>query len=371
MKVGLLTTGFPRSEGDHSAGFLLSLARGLVSQGHEVRVLAPEPGESRVPPRWPGIELRWLPYARPRALQRTFYGAGAPDNLRSAPSRWLGAASFTAALRASAPQALRDCDALVSSWCLPCGWAASELANGRDHLCICHETDLRWLARMPARRALARRIARGASAMWFLSDSHRRRFLDLAALREEEVRTHLGSMPIAPPLELGVSRDALRAEKGLDRFTLLFLGRLVPVKGVDRLLEAAARLRRPTQIRVAGDGPSRAELESLAQRLGVDAHFEGWVSGRRKERLLRACDALVAPSRAGDGLPTVLFEAKARSMPIIATRVGAIAARLNDAADTRLVAPDDPAALAEAIESLQDSSDPAQGWTRSVPLGGL
>ena len=40
MKVGLLTSGFPRFEGDHSGGFLLTLARGLVAHGHEVRVLA-------------------------------------------------------------------------------------------------------------------------------------------------------------------------------------------------------------------------------------------------------------------------------------------------------------------------------------------
>ena len=80
-----------------------------------------------------------------------------------------------------------------------------------------------------------------------------------------------------------------------------------------------------------------------------------------------ACDAMVAPSRPGDGLPTVLFEAKARSMPIIASRVGAIPARLSETAHTRLVAPGDPDALADAIQSLAGD----QGCTRSVPLGGL
>jgi glycosyltransferase involved in cell wall biosynthesis len=207
--------------------------------------------------------------------------------------------------------------------------------------------------------------------MWFLSASHRARFLALAELESGAVRSHLGSMPIAPPPELGMSRRALRREMGLDRFTLLFLGRLVPVKGVDLLLHAAARAARPVHVRIAGDGPARAALEALARRLGVDAHFEGWVSGQRKEQLLVACDAMVAPSRPGDGLPTVLFEAKARSMPIIASRVGAIPTRLREAAETRLVAPGDPNALVDAIDSLAAAPDRAQGWTRSVPLGGL
>ena len=370
MKLGLLTTGFPRFEGDHSGAFLLSLARGLVSQGHQLVVLAPEPREARAP-EWPGIKLRAVPYARPRDLQRTFYGPGAPDNLRMRPARWLGAASFSAALVVRAARELRDCDALVSSWSLPCGWVASELARGRAHLCICHETDLRWLSQMPGGRTLARRIARGASSMWFLSAGHRERFLALAGLGPDAIRSHLGPMPIEPPRALSAGRDALRRELGIERFTLLFLGRLVPVKGVDQLLRAAARLRTPAHVRIAGDGPARRELETLARELGVDARFEGGVSGERKASLLVACDALVAPSRPGDGLPTVLFEAQARALPLVATRVGAIPRRIAASPHAQLVPPNDIVALREAIDTLARASEHAQGVTRSVPLGAL
>ncbi len=355
MKVGLVTTGFPRFEGDHSGAFLLSLARGLVSQGHRVVVLAPESPEACTLD-WPGIEHRTVPYARPRDLQRTFYGAGAPDNLGMRPARWLGAASFSAALRIRAARELRDCDALVSSWCFPCGWVASEIAGARAHLCICHETDLRWLSRVPGGRALTRRIARGSTSMWFLSAGHRERFLALAGLESDAIRSHLGPMPIDPPRALSGGRDALRRELGIERFTLLFLGRLVPLKGVDQLLHAAARLRTPAHVRIAGDGPARKELETLAKELGVDAHFEGWVSGEHKESLLVASDALVAPSRPGDGLPTVLFEAQARGLPLVTTRVGAIPSRLTESPQAQLVPPDDIGALRDAIDTLAEAS---------------
>jgi glycosyltransferase involved in cell wall biosynthesis len=358
MRVGLLTTGFPRFEGDPSGAFLLTLARGIVAGGHEVRVLAPEPAFRQPPPRWTGIDLRWIPYARPRTLQRTFYEAGAPDNLRLHPRRWAGAASFSAALFVAAERFLDDCDALVSSWCVPSGWVASTVARGRDHLCICHETDIRWLTRVPCGRVVARSIVAGASGFWFLSAPHRDRFFAIADL-DPPAAAHIGPMPIEPPRDPGSSRMELRRRLGLRRFTVLFLGRLVPLKGADQLLRAAASLAEPVDIRIAGDGPERDRLSALARSLGIHVTFEGWVEGARKEALLRACDALVVPSRTDDGLPIVLFEAQRRALPIVATRVGAIAEALEPGPRVRLVPPDDPEALRHAINALRASLAPS------------
>ena len=353
MKIGLLTTGFPRFEGDCSGAFLLTLARRLVEHGHTVRVLAPEPPHRLHAPWWPGIDVTWVPYARPRALQRTFYGSGAPDNLRLRPGRWAGAVSFAAALHRASKRELADCDSLMSSWCIPSGWVTSRTAEGRPHLCICHATDIRWLSKMPGGRSVAREIAAGASSMWFLSDALRDLFYGTAGLDRSLVTAHLGPMPIEPPLPLPESRAALRLRLGIEGFTLLCLGRLVPVKGIDQLLHAVAALPEPISVRVAGEGPERDKLYSLAKRLAVDATFEGWVTGERKEALLRACDAIVVPSRPHDGLPTVLFEAKARALPIIATTAGAIPDQMRDYAGALLVPPDDGAALRQAIRQLR------------------
>lgn len=360
MKIGLLTTGFPRFEGDGAGSFLLTLARGVVAHGHSVRVLAPEPRERRPAPRWPGIEVSWVPYARPRGLQQTFYGSGAPDNLRLQPARWAGAASFATTLYRASKRELEGCDTLISSWCVPCGWVASKTAAGRPHLCICHATDVRWLAEVPGGRALARGIAEGATSTWFLSEPLRERFFQTAGLRADSVTAHVGPMPIEPPRPLPQSRSELRRSLGIDDFTLLFLGRLVPVKGVDLLLHAAAALPEPISVRIGGDGPELARLRALAQRLQVNATFEGWVTGERKEALLRACDAIVVPSGPKDGLPTVLFEAKARCLPIIATEAGAIPEHLHEQPDTLLVPPHDQAALVEAIDRLRSRLAPSR-----------
>ena len=165
--------------------------------------------------------------------------------------------------------------------------------------------------------------------------------------------THLGPMPIEAPLPLGIDRELLRCRLGIEGFTVLFLGRLVPVKGVRDLLFAIASMPERVSIRIAGDGPDRAALMALARRLKVDATFEGWVASERKEALLRACDAMVVPSHAGDGLPTVLFEARARDLPVVATRAGAIADTLKGSSDAFLVPPGDRAALGRAMEALR------------------
>ncbi len=353
MKIGLLTTGFPRFEGDCAGSFLLTLARRVVEHGHTVRVLAPEPRHPRPVPQWPGIEVNWVPYARPRALQQTFYGSGAPDNLRLRPARWAGAASFAAALYRASARRLADCDALISSWCVPCGWVASKTAEGRAHLCICHATDVRWLSNTPGGGAFAREIADGATSMWFLSDPLRQRFFQTAALPPATVTGHVGPMPIEPPQSLPETRSELRRRLGIDGFTVLCLGRLVPVKGVDQLLHAVAALPEPISIRIAGDGPERARLRAIAQRLQINVTFDGWVAAERKEALLRGCDAIVVPSGPLDGLPTVLFEAKARALPIIATEAGAIPDHLHGDARTLLVPPNDRAALTDAIHQLR------------------
>jgi glycosyltransferase involved in cell wall biosynthesis len=352
MRIGLLTTSFPRFDGDCSGSFLLTLARRLVEHGHLVRVLAPEPcGKSPVP-RWPGIVVRWVPYARPRGLQQTFYGGGAPDNLRLHPGRWAGAASFGATLYDASKRELAHCDALVSSWCVPSGWVASRTAMGRTHLCICHATDVRWLSKVPGGGAIARQIAGGTTSMWFLSAQLRDRFFATARLSSSIMSTHVGPMPIEPPRLLRESRSELRRRLGIKGFTLLFLGRLVRVKGLEHLLHALASLPERISLRIAGGGPEHGRLCALAQQLGVDATFEGWVAGERKEALLQACDAIVVPSSPLDGLPTVLFEAKARARPIITTEVGAIPDHMRGYAGALLVPPNDPPALARAIREL-------------------
>jgi len=123
------------------------------------------------------------------------------------------------------------------------------------------------------------------------------------------------------------------------------------LKGIDVLLEAMALLtqggRRVTAT-IVGDGPDRAALQAQAAALGLAAQvrFVGAKPARAGFALGRL---LVVPSRA-ESLPYIVLEAAAAAVALIATRVGGIPEIFGpDAAD--LVAPGDPAALADAIRT--------------------
>src|SRR5690606_27591849 len=122
-------------------------------------------------------------------------------------------------------------------------------------------------------------------------------------------------------------RTQARRALGLadDERHLLFLGTLLPAKGVDVLLQACATLaarRADWRLHLVGDGPERARLAAQAQALGIDARvvFHGSRAHAELPEWLRASDLFVLPSRS-EGIPNVLLEALSRgpdATPMIA-----------------------------------------------------
>lgn len=134
------------------------------------------------------------------------------------------------------------------------------------------------------------------------------------------------------------------------------LGRLCPSKGHDTLLRAASLLqgrRRRLTVVFVGDDPAQGtyeqRLRSLATRLGVRVRFCGYHADAA--RYLPAFELLAVPSRA-EPFGLVTAEALARGVPVIATHTGGSAEIIRDGVEGLLVAPDDPEALAVALERL-------------------
>jgi glycosyltransferase involved in cell wall biosynthesis len=125
-------------------------------------------------------------------------------------------------------------------------------------------------------------------------------------------------------------------------------------KGVDVLLEACARVAAPLRLHVFGDGELRGALEERARRLEVDAVFHGTVADLRSR--LPNFDVFVLPSR-GENLPIVLLEAMAAAVPVVATRVGGVPELVEDGSSGLLAEPDDPEALAGALERLAGNEE--------------
>jgi glycosyltransferase involved in cell wall biosynthesis len=364
-RVGFITTSFPRYRGDPSGSFVHGLAAAMVARGHRVEVVVPQPDG---PDDWKG-DASWLrgvrvfsaAYVRPRRFQRLFFNAGAPDNLFDMPRLWGLVPPAMAGLYLAALRRSRRWDGVISHWLVPSALIAGGLPLGKKrHLATGHSGDVHMIRRSPLKNLLARAVIRSADRVGFVSEQLRSEFENalgprLAAQNSERlVVTPMGVDPecFQSRRERGVAREEL----GLDRFTVLFLGRLVPIKGADLLIEALAG-RREMQIVVAGDGPQRERLERAASVRGVNAQFLGEVDQETRADLFAACDVLAVPSRElGDGrhegIPLVVIEAMAAGLPVVAADTGAIGEIVKDG-ETGLLAPShEQSALCDAISKI-------------------
>ncbi|HWP99574.1 MAG TPA: glycosyltransferase [Vicinamibacterales bacterium] len=135
-------------------------------------------------------------------------------------------------------------------------------------------------------------------------------------------------------------------------------GRLSPEKGFDVALRALAELRseRVVRLLLLGEGPERATLERLAAELGVADRvlLPGYRADAR--RYMRLFDVFILPSLT-EGLPITLLEAMQAGVPIVATRVGGVAAVLDEGCGGLLVPPGDAARLAASIRRCLEDRD--------------
>ena len=149
-----------------------------------------------------------------------------------------------------------------------------------------------------------------------------------------------------------------------DATDVVFVGELRKLKGVDVLIEAAARLARegrPISITVVGDGPDAAAFHAQARSLGDSVRFIGPMPARQAFARGRC---LAVPSRA-ESLPYIVLEAAAAAIPIITTAVGGIPEIFGPQASL-LIPPGDPAALMRALADLCD--DPRRARNDALTL---
>lgn len=122
---------------------------------------------------------------------------------------------------------------------------------------------------------------------------------------------------------------------------LLFVGRLVPYKGADILLDALGQLpaavRQQLRLTVVGDGPERPALEAQTQRLGLSdmVHFPGWVAQRQTRKFYAAADIFCFPSVREFG-GAVVLEAMASGLPCIVVDHGGIAEYVTPACGVKI-----------------------------------
>ena len=285
-------------------------------------------------------EGAWLPRVEPSVPVTAFPIAGF-----TRPRTLARAAAFVRWCRTNRIAVLQACDFYSNAFALP----AAALARVPARI-----GSRRELApdKRPAQLALQRQAYRCAHAIVANSSAAAER---LCGEGISASRIHV--------IPNGVDLDRTsfeRTPRGLQ--TILTVANLRKEKAHEVLFAAVAQLlpRHPSLgVKVAGDGPRAQELRNVAASFGVADRIA--FLGHREDvpALLEEADLFVLPSRS-EAFPNSVIEAMTAGLPVIASAVGGLLELVDSGRTGLLVPPDDPAALARALESLLTAPDRAR-----------
>jgi glycosyltransferase involved in cell wall biosynthesis len=314
-------------------------ANALWERGHEVWVATFEPempgGSLREELRLPEDRVIFLPYSRMRSLRGFF--------------------TLVSTLNRLHPSAI-----LTHHWFAnTVGRLAARFVSGKPTVIAFEHSD--YAAVNPARQLFFDRILQFGSRIVAVSDA-----VKTSLVRRGIEEKRITVIPNGLDLE--------RYDRGRDRnshlFRFVFIGRLISSKKVDVLIHALTRVSEASLI-LAGDGPERQRLETLAEDLGLASRVRFMGAVLDVSAVLAESDCLVLPSvREGFGL--VILEALASGIPVIASDLPAFSGLLAHGENGLAIPPGDEGALAEGMRRM--STDRAfyahvRDGAKKTPIG--
>jgi glycosyltransferase involved in cell wall biosynthesis len=355
MRILTLTNLYPTPLHPTRATFNRQKLR-LLATRHPVAVIAPILWTDEWVARWKGgaslprgrrvmcdgITVDHPRYLYPPKVLRGWYGHCFRESVRPA---------FRRALAEFRP------DLVFAPWAYPDGWAAVRLGHraGLPVVIKVHGSDILGLARYPRRSRGTVEALRQADGIVAVGQDLKERVVALGA---DPGRVRVIYDGIDAELFHPGPRDAARArlakELELRGPVVLYVGNLVPVKGLEVLIDAFARLAGQGAAftgLLIGQGPLWSRLEDQVARRELRDRVKllgPWPHNRLPD-WYRAADLFVLPSYS-EGVPVVLLEAAACGTPFVASRVGGIPEVAHLVA-SRLVPTGDAAALAAAIRA--------------------
>ena len=325
MRVLVVTTSYPKNDEDPSGHFVRSSARALASQGHEVHVVAPGGTLFDAPRESLGVTVH---RAGGGAL---FAWPGALARAKESPLRLLSGAAFAAGALSRIARIGRV-DRAVAHWIVPSAFPLLEATRAPIEA-HAHGADVRLLRSLP--RAITARVIGALLAKRTTFVFAARTLLDgLAHALPPELANDLhGAAHVeAPPIDVpDAPRDRGAKRRGLgladDAKLWVTVSRLVPGKRVELAIEAATEAGQA--LVVVGDGPERKALEERAASRGTKVVFVGALPRREAIAWIATADVLVHPS-AMEGAPSVVREARALGVPVVACDAGDVRAWAED-----------------------------------------
>lgn len=355
LRVVVVSTSYPRWDGDFAGHFVASSVRELARLGHEVTVIAPHAPGAQPTESEEGVTVRRVRYG-PDALERLAYGDGIVPNLRSDPLLVFMVPLLAIALRRGLRRESRDADVVHVHWA-PTAVLSGAGSCGLPVVLSLHGSDVTLARRGGVWRRLLTDGLKTADAAQVVAKEQKSAVL--------EGSHYPGRIDVIPS---GVSVDLAHrhrpAREPSEMFRMVFVGRLVEEKGILDLLDAfAAALPKidAVHLEIVGKGPLEEAIGAriASGEFGDAISLIGRLSHQDTLDLIAASDLLVLPSH-GEGSPLAVTEALTLGTPVLGTSVGAMRELIGD--DGIVVGPHDPAALAQAMIDAASQREKLATW---------
>ena len=330
-----------------SGAFIAKMVRHLPPD-IRATVVTPCATQASAPPDTERLQVRCFRYA-PRRWQTLAHAPGGlPAALRRGGGAWLLLGLFVPALFLASLRAARSAHLVHANWS-PTGVIAGLAANllrtpvittlrGSDIALAESSAPFRWTLRLCLR--LNRQLIT-------VGESLRRRAARVLGIAAERIAV----------IPNGVDQAffSLPLPQPGPRIRLLAVGALVPVKGIDTLVDALAKLPTdlPVDLTLVGDGPERGRIQAQVADLGLGGRVRlvGALAPSEIPRVMGEHHIFVLPSRA-EGRPNALIEAMAAGRAVVAADIPGVAEVAVDGQTAVLFPPNDSDALADRLRAL-------------------
>lgn len=363
MKILMITSSYPRFEGDTVAPFIRYIAKNIAALGHSIDILMPYEPEMKLPED-EGINFFLYKYAPLKSWNVWGYASSlrADIKLKKRVYFLVPSVVISSLYHLFRLTSRNNYDILHAHWVLPNAPMAALTAGIRNLPLVIslHGSDVFMAERGRLYSYLAAKAFRKADWISACSDDLRSRALKLGA-PGEKIET----------IPYGVDLNRFKKDTSAKQFVADWLnvpsdtkiiftaGRLVYKKGFEYLIKALPHVigySDKIRVVIAGEGDLRNELEQLSRALKVKQYviLPGSLPHHIIPKFYSASDVIVVPSVRDewgniDGLPNVLMEALASGKPIIASEVAGIPQVIHHEENGLLVEEKNSQQIAEAI----------------------